>query len=249
MSNSSKQKSGARVLTIPVGDRGAFDDACAQARTESTVRAAVLHLSGGVLADGRPEEAEDVDRSVEHGMPALLAALHAPVVAALSGRIDDRVLELALAADVRVCDAGATFAMTQPARGELPSDGGTQRLPRVVGPALAADMLLTGRRITAPEAFAAGLVTEIAADGRAAARADEIAAEISTHGAAAGRFTKEAVLTGADMSLDQSLRLEADLAILLHTDPERAEGIDAFNARRKPDYRGEPGIRHEGSDP
>ena len=111
MSNSSKQKSGDPILTIPVGDRGAFDDACAHAGSESTVRAAVICLSGGDLVDGRPEGEEAADRSVEHGMPALLAALQTPVVAALSGRIDDRVLELALAADVRVCDAGATFAM------------------------------------------------------------------------------------------------------------------------------------------
>lgn len=239
MSNSSDSKPGNRILTIPVRDRGAFEAACADATDSDAVRVAVVHITG------EAEDGEGYLESGEPGMPAVLAAVQAPVVASLSGRIDDRALELALAADVRVCDAGTTFALTQPGRGELPSDGGTQRLPRIVGPALAADMLLTGRRVTAPEALAAGLVTEMLPDDEAAARAVEIAAEISARGLAAGRFSKEAVLKGSDMPLDQSLRLEADLAILLHSDPERTEGIDAFKERREPDFRGKPGYRRD----
>ena len=80
-------------------------------------------------------------------------------------------------------------------------------------------------------------MTEICPAGESNTRARQLAKEIAAHGKSAGRFTKEAVLKGADMPLEQSLRLEADLAILLHTDPERAEGIDAFNRRRKPDFR------------
>ncbi len=212
------------ILTIPVSDISAFETACERVATDQSVRSAVLHMSG---------------ESVEPGMPATLAALQAPVVVGLSGQIDNRSLELAMAADVRVCDASTTFALTRTAQGELPSDGATQRLPRLVGPGLGADMLLTGRRISAQEALTFGLVTEVTLDQNAAARADKIAAKIAAHGRGASRFTKEAVIKGADMSLEQSLRLEADLAILLHTDPERVEGIDAFNARRKPDFRPE----------
>ena len=237
MSNSSDGKTGNRVLTIPVGDRVAFENACADATISEVVRVAVVHLSGrgGIT----------VESTVEPGMPAILAAVQAPVVAALTGQIDDRLLELALAADIRVCDAGTTFALTQVSRSELPSDGGTQRLPRIVGSGFAADMLLTGRRITAQEALGVGLVTEIVVDGTVAGRATEIAGEISKRGKAAGNLTKEAVLKGADMPLDQAVRLEADLAILLHTDPERSEGIDAFKTRREPDYQREPGFRRD----
>jgi enoyl-CoA hydratase len=230
------ENSDGRVLTIPVGDRAAFDNACATATTDEAVRAAVIVL-GGEVSSADP---------VEPGMPATLAALLVPVVAGLSGRIDDRVLELALAADVRVCEGDTTFALTavkDAGNGQLPSDGGTQRLPRVVGPGLAIDMLLTGRRITAEEALRAGLVTEICPDGESKTRAKQLSNEIASHGRSAGRFTKEAVLKGADMPLEQSLHLEADLAILLHTDPERAEGIDAFNERRKPDFRQEDGSK------
>lgn len=219
-----------RVLTIPVSDRAAFEDACARASTDEAVRLVVVVLSGEV--------------SVEPGMPASIAALRIPVVSGMSGRIDDRALELVLAVDVRVCDTNTTFAMSPVSKagnGQLPSDGGTQRLPRIVGPGLATDMLLSGRRITAEEALRAGLVTEICPAGESTTRAQQLARKIASHGKSAGRFTKEAVLKGADMPLEQSLRLEADLAILLHTDPERAEGIDAFNVRRKPDFRQEDG--------
>ncbi len=234
MTNSSNLKPGSPLLTIPVGDRGAFEDACAVAAVSEAIRAVVVHMADDAAA-------------TEPGMPAVLAAVQAPVVAGLSGRIDDRLLELALAADIRVCDPGATFALTQVGRGELPSDGGTQRLPRIVGPALGLDMILTGRRITAEEALAAGLVTEVVAGGPVADRATEIAGQISMRGRLAGSFTKEAVLKGADMPLGQAVRLEADLAILLHTDPERAEGIDAFKARREPDFRTGPGYEQDGS--
>ncbi len=227
MSSLNKKTSGDGVLTIPVGDGTVFQDACANAAADESARVVVIHLTG--------------DReAVEPGAPALLAALGMPVVAGLSGRIEDRALELALAADIRVCEPETTFAMMVSERGKLPSDGGTQRLPRVVGPGLAADMLLIGRTISAEEAFAAGLVTEIAAPRKARQRADEIATAIVAHGRAASVFTKEAVLKGGDMPLEHALHLEADLAILLHTDPERAEGIDAFKERRQPGFRPTP---------
>ncbi len=234
--NQSSENSTARVLTIPVGDRAAFEDACVRAATDEDVRAAMIVLIGERIGAD----------SVEPGMPATFAALLVPVVAGLSGRIDDRALELALAADMRICDSDTTFALTavtDSGSGRLPSDGGTQRLPRIVGPGLATDMLLTGRRITAEEALRAGLVTEICPVVESKIRAEELAKEIASHGKSAGRFAKEAVLKGSDMPLDQSLRLEADLAILLHTDPERAEGIDAFNGRRHPGFRQDDGSK------
>lgn len=213
------------MLTITISDSATFLAQCDKANKDRVVRTAVLQLSD--------------ESFVDTGMAASLASLQMPVVTGLSGCIDDSILELALAADVRLCEAGTTFAMTQLQNGELPSDGGTQRLPRIVGPGMATDMLLTGRRISAEEALSVGLVTEIVPAGHISQRTHQVATEIAAHGQAAGRFTKEAVIEGADMSLEQSLHLEADLAILLHTDPERAEGIDAFKERRKPAFRDE----------
>ena len=234
--NRSPESPADRVLRIPVEDRAVFEDACVRAATDAEVRAAMIVLTGDGIGDN----------SVEPGMPATLGALLVPVIAGLSGRIDDRVLELALAADIRICDSDTTFAITavtESGSGRLPSDGGTQRLPRIVGPGLATDMLLTGRRIIAKEALRAGLVTEICPAGESKIRAEQFAREVASNGKSAGRFAKEAVLKGSDMPLDQSLRLEADLAILLHTDPERAEGIDAFNAGKHPGFRQDDGSK------
>lgn len=234
--NRSPESLADRVLRIPVEDRAAFEDACVRAATDTEVRAAMILLTGDGIGDN----------FVESGIPASIGALLVPVIAGLSGRIDDRVLELALAADVRICDSDTTFALTAvtaSGSGRLPSDGGTQRLPRIVGPGLATDMLLTGRRIIAEEALRAGLVTEICPAGESKIRAEQLAKEIASNGKSAGRFAKEAVLKGSDMPLDQSLRLEADLAILLHTDPERAEGIDAFNGGKHPGFRQDDGSK------
>ena len=211
-----------RILTITVSDLVTFKSLCEIAKTDPTIRCVAILLS---------EES-----CVEPGMASLLGSLKIPVVAGLSGRIDNGILELALAADVRVSELGTTFAMKLAQNGRLPSDGGSQRLPMIAGHGLATDMLLTGRRISAEEALRAGLVTLLVPvndNGQGAAR---IAEEIAEHGQAAGKFTKEAVIEGANMSLDQSLHLEADLAILLHTDPERAEGIEAFKENRPPAF-------------
>ena len=86
-------------------------------------------------------------------------------------------------------------------------------------------------------------MTEICPAGESKIRAEQLAREIASNGKSAGRLAKEAVLKGFDMPLDQSLRLEADLAILLHTDPERAEGIDAFNAGKHPGFRQDDGSK------
>ena len=210
----------------PSGDRApdaaaAVREACAEVGVSAGVRAVILWLPRAG-ASPTPGAAEAV------------AGIPHPVVAALRGRVADGALEAALAADIRVCARGATFALAEVTRGGLPSDGGTQRLPRLVGPGLAADMLLTGRELTAEEALSAGLVTEVVSDDALDARARDIARGIAGRGALAGRYTKEAVRRGADMPLTDAMRLEADLSILLHTDPERAEGIEAFKEGRPP---------------
>ena len=107
--------------------------------------------------------------------------------------------------------------MTQLARGLLPWDGGTQRLPRLVGRAAATEMLLTGATPDAARAAEMGLVNEAVAPDRVAERAGEIAAAIASFGPIATRYTKELVREGLDMTLDQGLRLEGDLNFLLQS--------------------------------
>ena len=112
-------------------------------------------------------------------------------------------------------------------------------MPRLIGRSRAMDMLLTGRVVTAAEALEIGLVNEVVGQGKASERAMELAALIAGHGPIALRYLKEAVLNGMDGTLDQGLRLEADLSFLLQSTQDRSEGITSFLKRRSPTYRGQ----------
>ncbi len=168
-----------------------------------------------------------------------LAVLSKPTVAILNGDAIDEGLELALAADIRVALQSAGFALTQPSRGAMPHFGGTQRLPRLVGPANALRMLLAGGRIDGAEAIRIGLVTYLAANkAELAARAGEVAQALLSRGPIAARLVKDAVRKGYDMTLEQGIRLEEDLYALLQTTADRTEGVRAFLEKRKPLFRG-----------
>ncbi len=167
-----------------------------------------------------------------------LAALPQPIVAAIGGRAHSAGLELALACDIRVAAEGASFALPETGAGRIPHGGGTQRLPRAVGRAQALRLLLTGEQIDAAEARRIGLVSSVVADGGELEAAGEIARTIASRGPLATRFAKEAIRRGADLPLDQGLRLELELTVLLQTTEDRAEGVRAFVERRDPQFEG-----------
>lgn len=170
---------------------------------------------------------------------ATVAALRAPVIAAINGPAIGQGLELALACDLRIAAEGARFAMPQVPAGVLPWDGGTQRLPRIVGRGRAMEMLMTGREVDAREALDMGLVHEVVPQGELTARAQALAKSIAAAAPIALRYTKEAVLRGVDMGMEAGLRLEADLNILLQSTADRAEGVRSFLERRAPRFRGQ----------
>lgn len=168
-----------------------------------------------------------------------IADIEKPVVCAIQGMAQDQGLEIALSCDLRIAETDSTFAMKQILNGVMPWDGGTQRLPRLIGRSRAMDMILTGRAVTAAQGLEIGLVNEVVERGRATARAMELATLIAGHGPIALRYLKEAVLNGMDGTLDQGLRLEADLSFLLQSTQDRSEGISSFLERRNPTYRGQ----------
>ena len=168
-----------------------------------------------------------------------LGEIEVPVVVAVNGDALGHGLEMALTCDIRIASAGARLGLPQITQGTMPWDGGTQRLPRVVGRAWATDMLLTGRVVDAAEALRIGLVHQVTPSGELMARAEQVANTIAALAPVAARYTKEAVLKGMDMTLDQGLRLEVDLNLLLQTTEDRAEGIASFLERRQPRYTGE----------
>ena len=170
----------------------------------------------------------------------LVAEIEKPVICAIHGSTYDQGLEVALACDVRIADATLPgFRMGHILTGGMPWDGGTQRLPRLIGPSRAHEMLLTGREIDAAEALDFGIVNQVVEPGAASQRAHEVAEAMTKHGPIAMRYLKEAVLSGLDGTLEQGLRLEADLSFLLQSTDDRREGIESFLQRRPPTYRGQ----------
>jgi enoyl-CoA hydratase/carnithine racemase len=117
-------------------------------------------------------------------------------------------------------------------------DGGTQRLPRIVGRAKALELVLTTETISAEEALAIGLVSKIVPPESLAAEVDAVVQAVVTKGPLSLRYVKEAVNKGLDLTLEQGLRLEADLYFLLHTTADRTEGIRAFLEKRPPRFQG-----------
>ncbi len=171
-----------------------------------------------------------------------LAALEVPVIVALNGDAMDHGLELALAGDLRIASASSRFGLTDLARAPMgsgfPWDGGTQRLPRLVGLAWAQDMVLTSRILDSAQALDLGLVNRVVAAGQLMVEASRWADSILAGGPIAARYAKEAMRKGMDLSLPQGLALEADLNVILQSTSDRAEGIQAFLQRRAPRFTG-----------
>ena len=118
-------------------------------------------------------------------------------------------------------------------------DGGTQRLPRIVGKSKALELILSAETINAEEAFEIGLVNKVVAQENLASEVDALASTIAGKGPIALRYIKEAVNKGLDLTLEQGLRLEADLYFLLHTTADRTEGIKTFLQKNPPQFKGQ----------
>ena len=203
-----------------------------------SVRVVILTGAGPVFSTGRetPANAGQVRRMQA---AAAIAQLPMPVLVALNGDAVDHGLELALAGDMRLAARGAKFGFSAPSDVSFPFDGATQRLPRLVGPGWARDLLLTGRLIDAEEALPIGMVNRVADSREDVLRmAVELAEQIAQGSPLAARYAKETVNSGLDMTLEQGLVLETDLNVILQGTVDRAEGIASFLDRREPDFTG-----------
>lgn len=169
---------------------------------------------------------------------AAVARLSKPVIAALNGDAISAGLELALACDVRIAARGARFALPETGWGLIPMGGGTQRLARIVGRAKALELILTGEPIDAEVALRIGLVSKVVDRGQLLPEAQSLAARIAERGPIAVRYAKEAVSRGLEMPLEQALRYETDLTVILQTTEDRAEGVRAFLEKRRPEFKG-----------
>jgi enoyl-CoA hydratase/carnithine racemase len=165
-------------------------------------------------------------------------SLTTPVIAAINGDALGQGLELALACDLRVASETAHFALPHVASGMIPWDGGTQRLPRIVGKAKAMEMILTGESIDASDAYKIGLVNKLVPPQELIQSVKDMGQAIASKASLALKYSKEAIHKGLDLTLEQGLRLEADLYFLLQTTEDRTEGVKSFLEKRHPQFKG-----------
>lgn len=222
-------------LTAAVATRLAAD---AEQLTENRdVRVVLLDARTAPFCSGpAPDLFDDLAAGAATDPAAVIARLRPPVVCVIDGACHSVGLEIALAADIRVCGPAATFALPDILGGRLPSWGGTQRLPRAIRPAEATAMVLTGQELGAERAASLGLVHQVAADASTAAA--ELVEILLGLGPLSLEMAKEAVHRGSELPLRDGLRLEGDLNHQLAATEDRAEGLQAFFDKRPPDFSG-----------
>ena len=171
-------------------------------------------------------------------LSAPLDAFSKPVIAALNGVAVGGGLELALACDIRIAATGARFGLPEVKLGSVPGSGGTQRLAGAVGRSFAAQMLFTGEMITAEQALAAGLVSEVHAAEVLMERAWTLARTIAGNAPLSLVAIKKALRAATDLPLAAGFELERALYGALTASEDRQEGRAAFREKREPDFKG-----------
>ncbi|HYY04416.1 MAG TPA: enoyl-CoA hydratase-related protein [Gaiellaceae bacterium] len=167
-----------------------------------------------------------------------IRALRTPLVAAVSGYCLGGGCELAMACDLIVASETAQFGQPEINLGVMPGAGGTQRLTRAVGKAVAMDVILTGRMLTADEARDFGLVARVVAKEAWLEEAKRVAREIAAKSPIAARLAKEAVDKAFEAPLSTGLELERRAFYLARASEDATEGLTAFVEKRKPQFEG-----------
>jgi enoyl-CoA hydratase/carnithine racemase len=160
------------------------------------------------------------------------------MVAAVSGYALGGGCELALTCDLIVASESAEFGQPEILLGIIPGAGGTQRLARTLGKQRAMELVLTGRRITAHEAHAWGIVNQVAKPKEWLAKAVELAHVVARRPPIAAMLAKQAVLAAEDMGLTPGLEHERRLFEIAMATDDRVEGMTAFIEKRRPDFKG-----------
>ncbi len=167
-----------------------------------------------------------------------LQSIRKPIIAAVSGWCLGGGCELAMACDMIVASESAKFGQPEIGIGVIPGAGGTQRLARTVGKALAMEMVLNNRHLTAEEALRYGLANRVAPVESYLAEAIRLAAEIAGRAPVAARLAKEAVNHAFETSLNEGLLLERRLFAMLFATEDQKEGMAAFIEKRSAAWQG-----------
>ena len=187
-----------------------------------------IFAAGAEISEfGGPDEAAVVGAAFRRSLDAL-AVLPRATIAAIGGFALGGGCELALACDFRVASERARLGQPEILLGIIPGGGGTQRLARLVGPARAKDLILTGRQVKADEALAMGLVDEITAQDEVLDRALSWAAELASGAVVAQGLAKQAIDQGLDGSLEDGVALEQELFAEVFATRDAGVGVASF---------------------
>jgi enoyl-CoA hydratase len=184
---------------------------------------------------------KDLAATLNDTRPQLWARINAfnkPLIAAVNGYALGAGCELALLCDLVIAGENARFGLPEITLGIMPGAGGTQRLIRSVGKSLASKMVLTGESITARQALAAGLVSDVYPEALTLEYALQQAALMARHSPLALQAAKQALRQSQEVALQAGLAQERQLFTLLAATDDRREGIDAFLQKRTPDFKG-----------
>ncbi len=196
--------------------------------------------SGGDLKErkGMSDEAWRLQHAIfEEGYYAVMDCA-VPVIAAVNGAAYAGGCELALACDFIFASSEAKFALTEVTIGIMPGGGGTQNLPRAVGERRAKQVILTGTPFTAQQALDWGMVNEVHAPGDLMGAVMEVASRIAGNAPISVRQAKKSIHYGLQMDLASGLHFEVQAYERMISTEDRREGINAFNEKRKPGFKG-----------
>lgn len=194
--------------------------------------------AGADITQMAEESAVDLLRSDRFRKWERITSIRKPVIAAVSGYALGGGCELAMACDMIVASETAKFGQPEVTLGIIPGAGGTQRLTRAVGKALAMEMVLANRWLSAEEAERAGLVNRVAAVESYLEEAMQLARNIAGRAPLAVRLAKEAVNEAFESSLEEGLKAERRNFYLLFATEDQTEGMQAFLEKREPEFKG-----------
>ena len=223
--------------------RAAFEEAKADASVQGVIltgggdKAFIAGADISELAHVDAYEAEESSRFGQ-GVLDLVENLGKPVIAAINGFALGGGCETAMACTIRIAAEHAKFGQPEVKLGLLPGDGGTQRLPRLVGKGRALQLILTGETISAQEAYRIGLVNEIVPAAGLIERAETILKQIAANAPIAVKFSLEAANKGLETSQNEGLALEASYFGICAATEDKKEGTSAFLEKRAPKFRG-----------
>jgi enoyl-CoA hydratase len=218
-----------------------------QVKEDHDVRAVILTGAGeksfvagadiGELQKNNPIEAKEYTHRGQAVLD-LIENLGKPVIACINGFALGGGCELAMACTIRIASENAKLGQPEVKLGIIPGYGGTQRLPRLVGKGIAAQLLLSGEMISAQEAHRIGLVNEVVPADQLMSRAETIAQSIIKNAPLAIQYCLEAVNHGMEMTLQEGLYLEATLFAVCCATEDKKEGTTAFLEKRAANFSG-----------